>query len=62
MLRVKGVALSTVTVLGMSIALAAAAAQPAPAPSPQPNALLERLIRIPGQMQVLQTSSHNKQG
>jgi hypothetical protein len=46
----------------MSIALAAAAAQPAPAPSPQPNALLERLIRIPGQMQVLQTSSHNKQG
>jgi len=49
----------------MGVVLAAAGAQPKPADeslSPPSNALLERLIRIPAQVQVLQSSSHNKKG
>ncbi|MEN6425259.1 MAG: DUF2961 domain-containing protein [Phycisphaerales bacterium] len=65
MLRATGISLSTVLILRMGIALAAVGTQPEPAresSSPRPNALLERLVWIPGQMQVLQSSSHNKQG
>ena len=66
MLRAKGISVSTVIVLEIGIVLAAAAhAQPTPAQESSPlrrNALLERLVRIPGQVQVLQSSSHNKQG
>lgn len=56
MMRVASVSLSVVIVLQTSMALAAMGAQPAA------NALLERLMRVPGQVQVLQSSSHNKQG
>ncbi|MGE5295061.1 MAG: hypothetical protein ACM3VT_09550, partial [Solirubrobacterales bacterium] len=59
MVRITRVSPLVILALVAQSASVGLSAQSAP---PESNALLERLVRIPGQMQVLQTSSHNKQG
>jgi D-arabinan exo alpha-(1,3)/(1,5)-arabinofuranosidase (non-reducing end) len=62
--RMKGVAGIIVgVVLAAAAAALARATEDRPAPEPRPAAaLLERLLRVPSQVSVLQVSSHNKKG
>jgi hypothetical protein len=65
MVRSQRVSLFAALVLVAAIATVGMCVESKPAQesaSEGSNALLERLVRIPGQMQALQTSSHNKQG